>query len=59
MHLKLGGLVAEYLEKFQQDVLRCLNIECTGNEDRFFTWKDFQARNNNELVAILVTSSIV
>jgi len=46
----------EYLEEFpgKQDVLRytlCANAPETKDND--FTWKDFQARNNNELVAIL------
>jgi len=46
----------EYLEEFpnKQDVLRyvlCANAPETKDSD--FTWKDFQARNNNELVAIL------
>jgi methionyl-tRNA synthetase len=46
----------EYLEDFpgRQDVLRytlCANAPETKDND--FTWKDFQARNNNELVAIL------
>ena len=46
----------EYLEDFpgKQDVLRyslCANAPETKDND--FTWKDFQARNNNELVAIL------
>ena len=45
----------EYLDDFkdQQDVLRyvlCANAPETKDND--FTWKDFQARNNNELVAI-------
>ncbi|MBF25913.1 MAG: methionine--tRNA ligase [Flavobacteriales bacterium] len=45
----------EYLIEFpnQQDVLRyvlCVNAPETKDND--FTWKDFQARNNNELVAI-------
>jgi methionyl-tRNA synthetase len=45
----------EYLEDFpgKQDVLRyvlCANAPETKDND--FTWKDFQARNNNELVAI-------
>jgi methionyl-tRNA synthetase len=37
-----------------QDTLRyvlCANAPETKDND--FTWKDFQARNNNELVAIL------
>ena len=46
----------EYLEQFpgQEDVLRyvlCANAPETKDND--FTWKDFQARNNSELVAIL------
>lgn len=45
----------EYLQDFpgQQDVLRytiCANAPET--KDNNFTWKDFQDRNNNELVAI-------
>ncbi|TAN11740.1 MAG: methionine--tRNA ligase [Chitinophagaceae bacterium] len=48
--------VHEYLKDFpgQQDVLRyvlCANMP--ENKDNDFTWKDFQDRNNNELVAIL------
>ena len=45
----------EYLEEFpnQQDVLRyVLTANAPENKDNDFTWKDFQARNNNELVAI-------
>ncbi|GAA4966819.1 methionine--tRNA ligase [Algibacter aquimarinus] len=45
----------EYLEEFpgQQDVLRyALNANAPETKDNDFTWKDFQARNNNELVAI-------
>lgn len=46
----------EYLEDFEgkEDVLRyvlCANAPETKDND--FTWKDFQTRNNNELVAIL------
>ena len=46
----------EYLDEFpgKEDVLRyvlCANAPETKDND--FTWKDFQARNNNELVAIL------
>ena len=46
----------EYLEDFpgKQDVLRyviCANAP--ENKDNDFTWKDFQNRNNNELVAVL------
>lgn len=45
----------EYLEEFpgQQDVLRyTLTANAPESKDNDFTWKDFQARNNNELVAI-------
>lgn len=46
----------EYLEEFpeKQDVLRyALTSNAPETKDNDFTWKDFQARNNNELVAIL------
>jgi len=46
----------EYLEDFpgKQDVLRyVLSANAPENKDNDFTWKDFQNRNNNELVAIL------
>jgi len=46
----------EYLEEFpgKQDVLRyALCASAPETKDNDFTWKDFQARNNNELVAIL------
>ena len=46
----------EYLEDFpgKQDVLRyVLCANAPENKDNDFTWKDFQASNNNELVAIL------
>ncbi len=46
----------EYLTDFpnQQDVLRyTLTANAPETKDNDFTWKDFQARNNNELVAIL------
>ncbi|MCO4822044.1 MAG: methionine--tRNA ligase [Flavobacteriaceae bacterium] len=45
----------EYLIDFpnQQDVLRyALTANAPESKDNDFTWKDFQARNNNELVAI-------
>ncbi len=46
----------EYLDEFpgKEDVLRyvlCANAPETKDND--FTWKDFQARNNSELVAVL------
>jgi methionyl-tRNA synthetase len=46
----------EYLDDFpgKEDVMRyvlCSNAPETKDND--FTWKDFQAKNNNELVAIL------
>lgn len=46
----------EYLEELpdKQDVLRyALCANAPESKDNDFTWKDFQARNNNELVAIL------
>lgn len=46
----------EYLEDFpgKQDILRyVLTANAPETKDNDFTWKDFQARNNNELVAIL------
>ncbi len=46
----------EYLLDFKdkQDVLRyTLCANAPENKDNDFTWKDFQARNNNELVAVL------
>ncbi len=46
----------EYLLDFpnKQDVLRyVLTANAPESKDNDFTWKDFQARNNNELVAIL------
>lgn len=45
----------EYLEDFpgKQDVLRyVLTATAPETKDNDFTWKDFQSRNNNELVAI-------
>ncbi|WP_343615107.1 methionine--tRNA ligase [Flavobacterium sp.] len=45
----------EYLEEFpdKQDVLRyALTSNAPETKDNDFTWKDFQARNNNELVAV-------
>ena len=45
----------DYLEEFpgKQDVLRyVLTATAPETKDNDFTWKDFQARNNNELVAI-------
>jgi methionyl-tRNA synthetase len=36
----------------QQDVLRYALTSNAQTKDNDFTWKDFQARNNNELVAI-------
>ena len=46
----------EYLEDFpgKADVLRyVLTANAPETKDNDFTWRDFQARNNNELVAIL------
>lgn len=46
----------EYLVEFpgKQDVLRyALTTNAPETKDNNFTWRDFQARNNNELLAIL------
>ena len=46
----------EYLDEFpgKQDAMRyTLNSILPETKDSEFTWKDFQAKNNNELVAIL------
>ena len=46
----------EYLDDFKnmQDSLRyTLTVNSPESKDNDFTWKDFQSRNNNELVAIL------
>ncbi|MFI3260073.1 MAG: methionine--tRNA ligase [Rikenellaceae bacterium] len=46
----------EYLDEFpgKEDVLRyVLCANAPESKDNDFTWRDFQARNNNELVAIL------
>ncbi len=45
----------EYLEEFpgKQDVLRyVLTANAPETKDNDFTWKDFQSRNNNELLAV-------
>ena len=46
----------EYLEEFpgKEDVLKyVLTANAPETKDNDFTWKDFQTRNNNELVAVL------
>ncbi|MDZ7260881.1 MAG: methionine--tRNA ligase [candidate division KSB1 bacterium] len=44
----------EYLEKFPPDPLRyALAVNAPETKDADFSWKDFQARNNNELADIL------
>ena len=46
----------EYLEEFpgKEDVLKyVLTANAPETKDNDFTWKDFQNRNNNELVAVL------
>jgi methionyl-tRNA synthetase len=46
----------EYLDEFpgQEDVLRyVLTANLPENKDNNFTWKDFQTKNNSELVGIL------
>ena len=47
--------IDDYMEDFpeMQDTLRyVLTANAPENKDNDFTWKDFQAKNNNELVAI-------
>ncbi len=46
----------EYLDEFpgKEDVLKyALTANAPETKDNDFTWKDYQARNNNELVAVL------
>jgi methionyl-tRNA synthetase len=44
----------EYLEDFSPDLLRyALGVTLPESKDSDFSWKDFQARVNNELVAVL------
>ena len=46
----------EYLDEFpgKEDVLKyVLTANAPETKDNDFTWKDFQTRNNNELVAVL------
>ncbi len=46
----------EYLDEFpgKEDVLKyVLTANAPETKDNDFTWKDYQARNNNELVAVL------
>ena len=44
----------DYLTKFEQDSLRyCLANNLPETKDSDFSWKDFQARHNNELADIL------
>lgn len=46
--------VDDYLEEFPPDPLRYyLAANCPETKDADFTWKDFQARNNNELADVL------
>ncbi len=46
--------VDDYLERFQPDPLRyCLAAIAPETKDSDFSWKDFQTRNNSELVGIL------
>ena len=45
----------DYMKDFpeMEDTLRyVLTANAPENKDNDFTWKDFQAKNNNELVAI-------
>jgi methionyl-tRNA synthetase len=44
----------DYLKRFEPDPLRyCLAVNAPETKDSDFSWKDFQARNNNELADIL------
>ena len=44
---------AIWLHEYQQDVLRyVLTANAPETKDNNFTWKDYQERNNNELVAV-------
>ena len=53
----LNGVSGGYAGQKKQDVLRyVLTANAPETKDNDFTWKDFQARNNNELVAILGNS---
>ncbi|MDR2911128.1 MAG: methionine--tRNA ligase [Bacteroidales bacterium] len=48
--------LSEYLEEMpgKEDVLKyVLTANAPENKDNDFTWKDYQAKNNNELVAVL------
>ncbi len=46
--------LGEYLDKFPPDPLRyCLAVNAPETKDSDFSWRDFQARNNNELADIL------
>jgi methionyl-tRNA synthetase len=46
--------VDEYLDVFPPDPLRyCFEANAPENKDADFTWKDFQARNNNDLADVL------
>lgn len=49
-----GVLIKDILQKFEPDVIRyALAANLPENKDSEFTWKDLQAKNNNELAAIL------
>jgi methionyl-tRNA synthetase len=46
--------VPDYLREFEPDPLRyCLTVNAPEGRDSDFSWRDFQARNNNELADIL------
>ena len=49
-----GILVKDIVQKFHPDVVRyTIASNLPENKDSEFTWKDLQAKNNNELAAIL------
>jgi methionyl-tRNA synthetase len=48
----VAARIFEGVSKPARCVALCFDIKCPETKDNDFTWKDFQARNNNELVAI-------
>ncbi len=49
-----GILIKDIVQKFNPDIIRyTIASNLPENKDSEFTWKDLQAKNNNELAAIL------
>ena len=46
-------MIMKYFPDMQDSLRYVLTTNAPENKDNDFTWKDFQAKNNNELVAIL------